>query len=703
MSTIQIQFTAIGTGVSGGYVEIGFNDNNVVSQLRETSIDGPSVQYRFSQIPTSLPTDPDTAQAQAFAFAFNRDYKNVGGTNNLSAVSSGDTVTITTTIGTFDTFTQTGNFATNLGINNTPQADPNSFTYERLTTGDCTTINYRGNTATGGTGPYRISVNGSDVITGWDGASNTASFALNRGFQSAVKVYDSLSALIADEVVNVPRKLEPGEFKERATTYETYSDILIESVNPVEGTTPVDYSLDNQGASTGGNYQSSNTFPGVAPGTYELFVRDVYGCEVTKTIIVSSFQDATVDENPKYFEVMHGNSIIVSECPTFGSAVKKNFENTGSWNELAGINYDVLQYWAPSDYEGIQFKSSYPYHIITLHKCDGTKQDIAPIMIQENLGSKEKVDCKFFQISGQTAVYFDGGNEYTPDTTTIIGASEYTQFTPDWAEVGQLVFIDGLGGHFIESTGYDETLERGYFVINVTTSDTEGKVQVTFNKQLYNLFEVYIDFSTFTKGRLVFEKGLDFNNVDGNPYASEILVSQEDTDDMLLLKWSDPKNKGNIVFQSGIQFTRRMEGLFRPIFEGESETFAGDSREYSLKQTTYQNYRLEFDRLSAKEVYQLTIATGLDGFEVNNVPVVRKKYPEIEALGDSNYYSLKVDLAYSGDLLAIKPDETVLEVSTGVVGGGGTGKAGAGPVYDGLLRLNIDGGFVTVGEDFISV
>ncbi|MBO0323457.1 hypothetical protein J0X14_14205 [Muricauda sp. CAU 1633] len=707
MSTIKLTFQTQALDFSPltrGSVTIIHNDGNMDIPLTLT-LDSISVYKRFLEVAwVDGMSEEDEDQANNYRLSFNRDYKDVGGVKNLGATVDGNEVTITAKTGTFSAGSSySGNvlIVNGFTIDNTTTVLNPIITANLTGNGDCTNVEHS-LTATEGTSPYILKQGTTVIDAAWDGTEELVDVTRESG-QVSFSVTDS-NGLVTSKTVIVPRKLKPGEFKQRITQGIGSSDVLIESVNPVSNTEPIEYSLDVQGTLTGGNYQSSNVFAGVLPGFYELFIKDKYDCEVTKTIQVTSYQDATEEQNPRYFDVPKGNSIIMSECVAFDKDIRPNYNNTLSLSELSDINYRVVQYFDPTDFEPIQFKSSYPYHVATLHKSNGTKQDLSIVLVQENLGSKEKVDCELFPLDGRTAVYFDGGNEYEPDTTTVIGASDYTQFLPSWAVEGQLVTIDGLGVNEIVELGYDSTLQRGYFVIDVyTASSTSGLVQVVWNIQDYNVFEVYVPFDNMVRGRVTIEKGFSFSEIDGNKWISELLEAKEVEKDDLLIEWSSTKNQSDIVFFSGVKFKKRIKGKFRPIFPNSSEISEGDSRAYSLDQELYQHYRLELQKLSAREIHQILIASKTDGFKVNGENLIKKQDVEPEILGESNMYSFTCDYAYGGNNAAVQPDSLALNSSTGVVGGGGTGKPGAPPTYDDKLRVNIGGGFITVSEDFISV
>lgn len=696
MSTIKIDFTAIGNG-SQGDVLVSFNDNSTTSVLSLTSKVGTSFPGFFSAMVDDGQTFSDTVQANNYVQAFNRDFRNYGGNNNLYASNSGGKVTISATIGTFTNFQSTSGFSTLDVINNTTQTTNLSFIVARSAlVGNCDTIDY-GAAVSGGTAPYTLKQGSAVLKSNWDGS--TFGFSLPRGTVQNIKVEDSGSKTSSRTMI-VPRKLKIGEFKERKTAYQTHSDVLIEKVATVEGTEPVEYSLDDVSATSGQFYKSSNSFPGVLSGQYRLFVKDKYGCEISKIITVSDFEDATASENPLYFKWMEGQSLILSETPEFTDSIKKNYFNTGSFNQRDLVLYPLIQNFSESDVVGGQFKSSYDFHIITLHGCDGSKLDLPSVMIQENLGATQKLDCGLFPINGKTGVYFDGGNEYDPGTENVIGPSDYNGSTPFWAEVGQLVFIGGIGGLYIESASFDSD-RGGYFVVDTSIlSQTSSTIEVTHNRHDYNVFEVYFPASNITNNSvLVVEKGLDSSGtVVGNPWIGE-RIKVSDTENMLLLEWSDDKNKGGIVFQSGISFKKRVNGEFVSVWDNESETFPGAETDYSLEQRTFMGFEILLEGLNTKEVTQMNIASGLDGFKCNNLLLIRKKAPDIKRLGKTNLWTWKCEFGFGDNKLAIKEDEIVLSISTGVVGGGTTGKTGVVDLSGVTLFKDQDGNLIKIGEN----
>lgn len=715
MSTITISFQTKALDfapLTRGRVLVVYNDgtNDHLLDLELTT--GIDTTGKFKEVAwvSGQETLKDNEQAKNFAKSFNRDYAFVGVVltggmvaSNLDATVSGNVVTITAKKGTFDGVASNyngnvlvvGSFATN----NVPVVPDVSFSSIATSVGNCNTIDYD-IAATGGVGPYSLNINGSNAESDWDGT--TVTHSLNRGALNSVLVTDS-EGRTSSRSINVPRKLTIGEFSVQLTQNTDSSDILVQNTNPVSGTTPLEYAITDISDVTGSGYQSSNAFPGIFPGQYQLWVKDKFGCEVSKIIEVPEFVNANQNDYPLYFEFPEGQTLIASEFVEFGPNVGKNYFNTNSFNQLVDVRHPMKQFFVSGDVLGAQFKSSYKYHYITLYKCDGSKVNIPSVMIQENINVAQKLDCVLFPINEKTGVYFSGGNEYEPNTSTVIGASEYNKTTPSWNNIGQLVTIEGIGSFPIESSGYD-SVRGGYFVLDFTVANEQpAKIQAIYNAQDYNLWEFYINSDLVgAKGTIVIEKALaDDGNVEGNPYIIENITIVSYNENMLHFEWSDPKNRGGIVFQSGITFKKRCFGEMNPIWDNEADTFTADQEEYSVKQTSFMGYEILVEGINLREVTQLNIASGLKGFKCNQLLLTRKKPPEPKRLGKSNLYSWKCEFGYGQNNLALKQDEIVYNVATGTVASNGSNPL---PDLSGIqLYKDENGNIITFGSKIAKI
>lgn len=691
MSTITIRFQTQALDFSPltrGRVRVIFNDGTQDINLDLELTTGTATVGKFKEVSwVDGVSGEDEQQASNFAFAFNRDYSFVGNiltglpqAGNLNATYSGDTVTITATKGTFSAGSNyNGNVLTVSGFTISNSAQPNVATLSAVATtgGGCTIANHTF-TASGDGAPFKVTVGTTtevDVITSWNGTAQTVGVARSGTF--TFKLYDSGDNLLDTISVYSPRKLAEGDFEITVNNYDTASDVIVERVVVIAKTSTLEYSLDASDAVTGGDYQSSNTFAGVPEGTYKLFIKDQYGCEISKNVSVTGFQDSSQTDVVRYFDIMEGQSFVFSPHVQHTSLVKKNYFNTWSYNEyVRGSKHRAVHYVDELDgFKGIQFKSSYQYHYITMNKCDGTQVDIPPIMIAQNLGAVEKFDCMIFPYSEtQTGVYFNGGNEYVPDTTTVLGASDYDGTTPSWVKINQLVFLNGTGLR-IKGTGYD-TNRGSYFLVDlVTASETSAYVQATYNKQLYNTFEFYVNMADIDDSCvIVVEKAFDTDGlIEGNPWVSERIQKITDSDDIIYLQWSDTKNKSDIVFQSGLSCFARYKGEISPASDTESETYSGDENVYPISQTARIDFEIVIDGITFKQVNQLNIASSLGGFAANGISLVAKEAAKVDRSDVSNLWTWRRTFGYGSNQLAIQADEIVYSPTTGIEGGGGNG------------------------------
>lgn len=700
LETQALDFSPLGRG----QINVVYNDGNQDFTLDLWLINAVPPAGYFQEVAwVDGFSGEDEQQAENFRDSWNRDYASIGGapgSKNLAASVTGNTITITAVKGTFVSASYTGNvlvFGTPV-INNTVQDVEPNLTITPSSTGNCNTIQHAFE-ATGDGAPFRVNRGGADLISAWDGTAQNLN--LDRtGTTQVYFLYNSANELVDTVSQYVPRKLAEGDFDITINNYESSSDIIVNRVVFLASTAPLEYSIDATSATTGGSYQTSNTFTGIFPGQYKLFIKDKYGCEISKNIVVSDFQDATENEVTRYFEIMEGQSFCFSPHVQHTSLVKKNYFNTWSYNEyVQGAKHNTFHIVDALDgFRGIQFKSSYNWHYITMHKCDGTKINIPPIIISKNLGAKEKYDCMLYpspEVDGETWVYFNGGNEYTPDTTTVIGSSPYDGTTPTWSEIDQLVFINGTGLR-ITKTGYDANL-GGYFVVELeTASETSGFVQVTYNKHNYNLYEFYVNIADIDNSCvIVVEKAFDGEGlIEGDPWVSERIRKKEDSDDILYLEWSDTKNKADIVFQSGLKCFARYEGVMRPTSDTDSETYSGDGNIYPIAQVSRIDFNIKIEGITYKQVNQLNIASALSGFKANGISLVAKESATVTAFGSSNIFRWERTFGYGANALAEQQDEIVYSPTTGVEGGGSDGTSDVPDLSGITLMVDSDGNLI---------
>ncbi len=684
-----------------GIVTIRFNDGTQTLDLREILTQSAPPAYHFLEVAwIDGSSGEDAQQATNFATSFNRDYATVGGIQqgplfgkNLTATANGNEVTITADRGTFDTGS---NYSGNVLIVNIDPPDNNPedptpvLVASEAGTGDCSVINYNV-AATAGTAPYDLYINGVLQIPGWNGLSTTV--ALARGVVSKLIIIDDNALQSEDVKVNVPRRLNANNFSDEQFPIIGAADVTINWDTPVAGVTPLEYSLDPTSATTGGAYQTSNVFPAVLEGPWKLFVKDKYGCEVSRILTVTGYTDPTAPENSvEYFLISDFNSLAFSRR----NADRKNYDTALSFEDNVGVPKTGFFEFTESDQIQTQFKSSYPFHQVTLFKCDGSKEDLNFLLIQENIGTKEKVDCEIFPVdSTTTGVYFTAGDQYEPDTTNVIGGSPYDSGLPAWAEIGQFVTLGTLGSKAITSISYDADLNVLYFTVDgVTGAAQTDQVQVIFNRHPYNVFRCDFPMTKVTgRAFMRIEPGYDSDNIITKyVHQSEPLRRITDTSKHLKIQWSGFKNLGDMLFVDGYQGIMWVKGRIRPIPIGSAETFDGTDEVYSLEQSQRIGQALFIPLMTPKQWVKFGLVSGISQggtLIIEDMELVRTQTIEAEELSDSNWSNVSCEFGYAEEGLNVVKGEVVLSPSTGTEGGGGTGKE---PVigWQGFKRLKLE-------------
>lgn len=702
MSFLNITFdTQSSPGSTLGYVRFKLTIDGVESTLNLFLYQYASTYGYFTYYPWNGDQNTtDYNQASNYADAFNRDYSNVGGTGNLSASVMANIVTISSVKGTFSDFVYSGDYMTISGsITNTTQQVPKTFSFTSTSIGDCDSITYTAQAATGGTAPYRLNLLGNDILAGWDGNTDE-NFELDRGIAYSGYLYDSTGTQIRSVSIRPPRKLLPGDFKVDNTYNSGFADVRVRVVTEVSGTTPLEYALVDSDSNQS-PWQVSTLFAGQLSGLYTLKVRDKYECEIEKAFEIYDFTDPTNElEEIRYFKISDFNSLSFAEKRTFGFLERPNYENTLSHQEEVGIPVQSVFKFPSTSTIKTQFKSSYPVHVCTLLKSDGTKESLPLELTQENLGVVERVDCKVFPIlqdfgSGTTntgtGIFFEGGNSYVPNTSTLANDpnSPYNGGLPSWAKVGSYVSLATFGTHQITATDqYDEQRGVLYFKVDIDIeSEVADIVQVKYNRHPYNIFRCDFKMSKVSDhAKVVIEAGWDFDQIERR-FDSELIKVLDSPKDHLKITWTSDVNFDDMVFSDGIDCEMWIKGRIRPFPIGASETAESDDRVRSLRQRHRMGQRLDIPLMSAKQWHKLGLASGIadDGeFRIENMLLVITNPLEAEDIGDTNFYDISAEYAYAGENLAIKEDEIILNPSTGVIGSGQTGKE---PKNDPVLRL----------------
>ena len=195
------------------------------------------------------------------------------------------------------------------------------------------------------------------------------------------------------------------------------------SVYVIGGTAPYAYSIDNEVS-----YQSDPDFTGLAPGTYDVYVRDANGCSIPAGTY-------TLNEPP----ALTLTGIATNVTPCFGDANGTiTATASGGWNDYA-YSIDGLNYQSTGDYTGLA-AGDYTITVRDTGNCTVT------------------ADFTILQPDAVTATIVK--TDYKDTLLGSITISDPAGGTPPYQ-----FSIDGPAGTFTNNTSYTDLLAGTYEVV----------------------------------------------------------------------------------------------------------------------------------------------------------------------------------------------------------------------------------------------
>lgn len=407
----------------------------------------------------------------------------------------------------------------------------------------------------------------------------------------------------------------------------------------------IEYSLDDA------TWQESNSFTGLVPDTYTVYVRDQFGCKQNFSVLISES-----DINSPYFQIPKSNSIRYANKIVWGDAANyKNDDNTLSFQAFAKDNrlaHKEIQLFQSADVITTQFRSNYAENLAKVIKADLTEVALSVIKKSNNIGLKDKRDAKIFSFdTGKTGIYFITGNIYNYDTDVVTGTHNLNGTLPDWAVEGNYIKI-GASFYLIESIVYDDSRNSDVIVFSNPYSGTANANQIVgciYNLKNYEVYEFEIDMVDYLDERIQVRINANDPNFQDLVKISEFIevaVRHEQTVDIHY--WNE--NNTDMFYASGIKNRIRI-----PIMDviasddEESENHKTDTNSVLLSAEFYEGDEFEFEP-QTKEMHRKTkLALSHKFVFIDGVQYIKNGNFESEKLEDSNLYSLKVKMLKAGE------------------------------------------------------
>jgi len=417
-------------------------------------------------------------------------------------------------------------------------------------------------------------------------------------------------------------------------------------------------------------------------GDYTVYVKDYWGCVVTKDYTVNQ----AAGREP-YLFISDINSIGFSKSEEWNGnqdGIHKNSKNTLSGVEVGKFCYSQNDIFRDEDKVRIQFKSNYNDHIIHIEDCSGVDIAVPSIGVSKmsnNLDLFESLQCWIYNREGiYIGVYFTSGNAYDAggsiiDTFTLDGN------LPDSAIIGNsmYIYVEGVldGIYTIQNIVYDSDINKRVIVLDfefVLISPTEGFMRAYYDILPFEVYEFDVDFDVISsyfptqssdsdKSARVRLEVLD--DVYGNEdYYTEYidvlnLTQYNDArglDKLVAINYYNDNNR-SIFYLYGISHFIRAEVLeIENLIFDESESEKGDLTTYLAKSTVHEGVKISFAEVTERVKIKIVLALSSKYLFVNGVGYVKNDGFEVSKVENTNLYTITANLIESGKNFNINVD-----------------------------------------------
>ena len=591
-------------------------------------------------------------QAADFVIAWNLDYRNFGGTNNLLAVQGGSDVIITVLNDAWQFLAPTGTAVSGGHITYVLGNDPVEGEKEVILTGfsvhvaaPCVSVNADID-VTGGNNIYDVYV---DSVLVQSAQSTPLKVLLTRGSFVNLKVIDGLGEIIGKLRIRAANKILETQIVLDAQVLSGGTTITVQPIIVFTDVNPLTYSLNDT------DYFTSNVFAGLAAGNFTMYVKDNFGCVTSKTFVLDGVSEVT----QTVFVMSDINAIRYSRIENG----KKNHKNTLSCNEVKQLPYLFYHRFLSADTPPTQFKTNAAYINAYTIDFDGNQNPITVLQETTNLGIDAKSTSTYFNLGdGRSALYFGVIDILDPITEAVLETLDFGFALPEWAnQIGDFVTIEGIGEVQIDSIGYSDFYDAFIleFAIVYTGAPVIKKTSATYNIQPYEVYEFIVTMSAEpTVFNIILEVGKDSSNIDFT-VISEKIKRVVDHDKLIEIIYYDSKNKGNMVYATGIKHTLRLLGIWDYVGDQETDGYDGDADFFVTNNTVYDSQKFLFWRLPGEMLAKMRLVVAHESLIINGLFYKLAEVPETVSNMNNNLKTFSVILKRSGDQFLTNEQEII--------------------------------------------
>lgn len=409
-----------------------------------------------------------------------------------------------------------------------------------------------------------------------------------------------------------------------------------------------EYSLD------GVNYQTSNSWSGIAVGNHTAYIKDNLGCETTVDFTVDEFTANLVDYED-VFEVSNINPIRYKKVETWANCgTQKTVENTLSHEENTPINNrNFVQWWQTCDTDVVtQVKTNYDTVTAKLIDCDGAETSLTVTKKTNNMDITDVRDGTItVNNSNQIGVYFGSGTTYDSTTLASNGTYNIGQSLMDWVNEGDYINIVGIGWVQVTSIATPTTDIPFYVAYTSATNDgffTEPyptlKITTVYNIANFERYEFSMDCTLLDGFYQIQIDGTDATAT-AVQFLSEWQHIKTAHNQHYVLEYYNTENN-EINFATGVSFKLRLPYhvalKWKP--NEEQDIYITDTQTIPLNNRVRKLYEMTLKPLPTAMAQKVVLALSQDRVFINGVNYVKEGETDITPIGATNTYLVKATL-----------------------------------------------------------
>jgi hypothetical protein len=400
------------------------------------------------------------------------------------------------------------------------------------------------------------------------------------------------------------------------------------------------------------DWQTSNIFTGQGTGAGTIYIRDQFGCKISKNYTITDS-----GSRPPYLFISKANSIPFAEYQEWDDcSIHKNNDNTLAYQGLEEQKYCENVLFQLCDITTIQIKSNYDTPSAVLRHEDGTIDNLDLHKRTSNLNRYKQMDAVYYKYAdGLLGLYFDAGNTYD-ELSIVNGTYTLNGNLPEFAILGQYININGLGIFKIFDIIVDDIINKKVIIIDYiyNGAPTSTRVESLYDLLPFEIYEFIIDWSLYNEG--IYDILIDnTDSYNGTvQHVSENIWIKEKHKNTLAIKYFN-KNNRDIFYKYGIEhFIRVLYLHIERIVIEETKISIGDLTSNVTESTLNEGNKFYLDECVSSIMVRNCIALSCENLFINNDGYVKNDKLDVENIYNTNLYKIdallfKTNISYNNN------------------------------------------------------